>query len=294
MKGNSPNPKGLGPQFLTQGYGHQLVIGWIVLFSLLTSCSWLPLGSRSVIDGAAQKSDPTSNTVPKAQYDQLLKKYQLLLSQPPGSVTTNSSGSSGVVVAKKVIVDKDIFDNQDPSKIIENISKVTGIKKQKQLVETVDIFDIPKGAVAFKKDQRSSEALASRVKIKLGAKEQRQLADTVEKEIAQLRKGINFLKLNRHNDAQKIFKYLQNSSVDQIRVRAKYYTGEILFAQGEYDLSMQVFDDIIKQHAFSGYALKSLGRLITCSEKMKLAAKRAQYHSLLYDFFGSKQTGQEG
>jgi hypothetical protein len=61
----------------------------------------------------------------------------------------------------------------------------------------------------------------------------------------------------------------------------------MLFRQGEFDLSMQVFEEIITKYAFSGVVIKTLGRLIVCSERLKLAKKREQYFSILHDFFES-------
>ena len=61
--------------------------------------------------------------------------------------------------------------------------------------------------------------------------------------------------------------------------------GEILFSQGEYDLSLQIFEEILERHAFSGLVIKTLGRLIVCSEKLKLVGKQEKYYSILHDFF---------
>ena len=72
----------------------------------------------------------------------------------------------------------------------------------------------------------------------------------------------------------------------QIRVHAKFYIGEILFRQQEYDLAMQVFEEILDKDAFSGIVLKTLGRLVTCSKKLKLKKKKDRYYSMLHDFFG--------
>ena len=78
---------------------------------------------------------------------------------------------------------------------------------------------------------------------------------------------------------------LEKSPVKQLMVWSKYLIGEILFKQNEFDLAMQVFEEIINKHAFSGLVIKSLGRLIVCSEKLKLTKKKEQYYSLLHDFF---------
>ena len=50
---------------------------------------------------------------------------------------------------------------------------------------------------------------------------------------------------------------------------------------------MQIFEEIIEKDAFSGTVIKALGRLIVCSEKLKLEKKKERYYSLLHDFFES-------
>ena len=80
---------------------------------------------------------------------------------------------------------------------------------------------------------------------------------------------------------------LKHSSDRQVQVRAKFLVGEILFQQEEYDLAMQVFEEVITKYAFSGVVLQALNRLITCSEKLALPKKKRRYHSILYDFFES-------
>jgi TolA-binding protein len=269
---------------------------FLLFIFISTSCSFLPTGSRPIVDSGSSVGSPGGESVPKAQYEQLLKKYQLLVEQQEGE---QAVANRRPVVAidkgpKQTKIESDIFANEDPSKIIEKISKAAELKK-KRLVETVNLLDAPKGPVDNRKELISpaTPSPLSGVAIKLGAKEKRRRSDLVESQIAQLRKGIQLFSIQRHNDAQKLFKQLQSSPVDQIRVRAKFMEGEILFNQEEYDLSMQIYNDVIKRHAFSGYALKSLQRLITCSEKMKLAGKREQYHSLLYDFFGQVDRGKE-
>jgi TolA-binding protein len=72
----------------------------------------------------------------------------------------------------------------------------------------------------------------------------------------------------------------------QIRVRSKFQIAEILFTQNEFDLASQVFEDIVKNYAFSGLVIDSLKRLVTCSEKLNLNDKAVKYQSMLSDIFG--------
>ena len=82
-----------------------------------------------------------------------------------------------------------------------------------------------------------------------------------------------------------ILKELEGSKEKQIVVRAKMMLGDLLFNQGEYDLSSQVYEEIIGKYAFSGFVIKALGKLVVCSEKLKQPEKQAKYYSLLHDFF---------
>ncbi len=96
---------------------------------------------------------------------------------------------------------------------------------------------------------------------------------------------MNLVGQNKFEDALQLLKSLEGSSNNQVAVRTKFWTGEIFFKQGEYDLSMQVYEEVISQHAFSSIVLKALGRLIVCVEKLKLQKKYDLYYSLLHDFF---------
>jgi len=48
---------------------------------------------------------------------------------------------------------------------------------------------------------------------------------------------------------------------------------------------MQIFEEIITRDAYSGMVVKTLGRLIVCSEKLGLKAKKDKYFSVMHDFF---------
>lgn len=107
----------------------------------------------------------------------------------------------------------------------------------------------------------------------------------VEGQIRSLRQAMRLIDENQFEQATSLLQRLQSSQVRQIAVRAHFYQGEIFFRQGEYDLAMQAFERILRRDAFSGIVIKTLGRLIACSEQLNLDAKREQYHSLLNDFF---------
>ena len=110
--------------------------------------------------------------------------------------------------------------------------------------------------------------------------------DTViEQQIALLREIEKQIEQKQFTEALDQIKQLESSPVRQVVVRAKYLQGEALFHQEEFDLAMQVYEEIITKHAFSGLVLSALRRLIVCSEKLNLEEKRKKYHSILHDFF---------
>lgn len=107
----------------------------------------------------------------------------------------------------------------------------------------------------------------------------------IESQISQLRKAYSFFRQKKFPQALEVLKPLEVASHKQVQVRAKFLIGDILFFQNEFDLSMQVFEEIITRHAFSGVVVEALGRLIVCSEKLQLKQKEEKYYSILHDFF---------
>jgi TolA-binding protein len=232
----------------------------------MTSCSWLS-NRKTLFGDDAQESKASDNTVqavpttvPKAQYDQLLKKYEMLVK--------TQQATSTVTPRQKP------FAGKDPSDIV---SALNNAKARPELVETVDVF----GEKGIAKNSLSNPA---QLPIVAGAK----VSDSeVEGQIVKLKKASILIDQNKLDAALTLLKELENSPVRQIRVRSKFYLGELLFIQGEYDLAMQVYEEIVQKDAFSGIVIKTLGRLIVCSEKLKLKKKQQKYYSILHDFFES-------
>jgi predicted negative regulator of RcsB-dependent stress response len=107
----------------------------------------------------------------------------------------------------------------------------------------------------------------------------------IENQLVEIRRSLVLIGQNKIDAAMAKLKVLEQSSVPQIKVRSKFLVAELLFRQAEYDLSMQIYEEILTKHAFSGVVLKTLGRLVVCCEKLKLNKKKAQYYSILHDFF---------
>ena len=127
------------------------------------------------------------------------------------------------------------------------------------LAETVDVFSPP------------------------GPREQGKMA--IQDELDIYEKARAFFREKQYDKASLELKKIEKSTIRQIRVHARFLSGEIMFESGEYDLAMQIYEDILKNNAFSGLVVKSLQRLVVCSEKLKLKEKRERYHSLLNNTF---------
>lgn len=231
---------------------------YLSLATSLVSCSWVS-NKRSLFGDDEDASVEEQNsaklqTVPKAQYDQLQGKYNAL-------VAKMKKNPSAVTSQHQV----------PPEELVEELNKA---KSSNDLVETVDVFG---------KDGQVNKGFDTRVPVIAANVTPRE----IEEQIIKLERATALLNQNRFDQSLTILKELESSDVRQIRVRAKFQIGEMLFMQGEYDLSMQVFEEIIHKDAFSGLVLKTLGRLIVCSEKLKLSKKQQKYYSILHDFFES-------
>ncbi|MEI8347443.1 MAG: hypothetical protein WCG27_08245 [Pseudomonadota bacterium] len=240
------------------GIGHVrifFIIPVILLVSFLSGCSYL--SKRQGISDSTDKNE----TVAKAQYDDLLRKYQNLVRE---------RSSVGAPAVSEAAAEK------PPGDIVADLAK---INKNADLVETVDAFG-KDGLVSGNKQTSIAKEKEEETKF-----EQPEGDEAIENQIVSIRKAIPLVSENKFDTALGILKPLEKSSIKQVRVWSKYLIGEILFKQGEFDLAMQVFEEIITKNAFSGLVIKSLGHLIVCSEKLKLNKKREQYFSLLHDFF---------
>ncbi len=229
-------------------------ISIIVLILLFSSCSMLTGDRKKIGDGNEQIS--------KKDYNDLLMKYNKLKS------SNNSNSEEKIEV--KAYLETDTNSNN--------------------LIETVDIFENEgKAKKSIKEKDKMivvSNDLLNNISIDKSINVLIDDDAMIENQIVNLRKADRLVKSGDYNLAMKHLKELELSTVRQINVRAKFLIGELLYRQNNYDLSMQIFEEIIKQDAFSGIILKALDRLIVCSSKLNLEQKRKQYNSILHDFFG--------
>ena len=252
-----------------------------------TSCSSLWLHRGQTVDSVQQNGTNNSQPqaiVPKEQYDELARKYQELLNQ-----TKNQMAKADVPVV--AAADKAVeplakaVEQQtkpevatataiDPSELVNHIDKAI---PDAAPVEGVDALK-PEAKVA------ATAANGPAIPTSMGV-EHVNNTDDIDDQIAKLREVQELVKVNKFEAALVILKELENSKEKQIVVRAKVMLGDLLFNQGEFDLASQVYEEIVKKYAFSGFVLKALGKLVACSEKLKQPEKQAKYYSLLHDFF---------
>ncbi len=240
-----------------------------IILLLASGCSWVT-SKRSLFgeeDENVVQSSSTDNVVPKAQYDQLLTRYNSLLEQtknlpPAGEGAAPSEGSD----------------------LVGQLSQVKSTPTNPELAETVDVF----AKIGNDTVVDTNSAVPSMVSAgAAGAVAPDYKNVDVEGQIATLRQAETLVYSNRNDEALKLIKKIENSPVRQVAVRARFLLGELMFNQGEFDLSMQVYERILSHDAFSGVVIKTLGRLIVCSEKLGLNAKKDKYYSMLHDFFGA-------
>lgn len=106
----------------------------------------------------------------------------------------------------------------------------------------------------------------------------------LESELALYRRAVT-LKANNPGEATKLFQQLESNGSPSVKVRARFQIGEMLYSKQQYDLALQVFEDIITREAHSGVVLDALKLAAASSEKLGLTPKRDQYTSMLRDVF---------
>ena len=95
------------------------------------------------------------------------------------------------------------------------------------------------------------------------------------------------IKDTNSSEATKIFQQLESSGHPTVKAKAKLEIGKILMDKTQYDLALQIFEDIIQKYSYSGAVLDALKYAKVCSEKLGLQNKKEQYSSMLSDVFES-------
>ena len=115
-------------------------------------------------------------------------------------------------------------------------------------------------------------------------KKQAYSSDQVRKELKRLAQLKRKMDQKKFGDALLLVKELEGSHVEQVRAQTRFYFAEILFMQEEYDLAMQIYEEIMIKMDFSIYAKESLEKLVLCTSKLNRDSKNTYYQSLLKKF----------
>lgn len=232
---------------------------------MVHSCSWLDRQTNKLL-GRRSKRKPVQSSVSKAQYDELLRKYERLKNKYEGKgdqkVVSNDNVSSNLL--------NDLETTSSPAQ------KTTAKNNN---IETVDVF--ADSGLTSKKPKINVDPSPKAVMVSKNYS-----FEETNKEVTEYQQGVAYLAKGKNDLALRIFQKLEKSGLIQIRVRARLQIGHLLYKQKEYDLAMQVYEDIIDNYSFSGVVLQALDKLVSCSEKLNLSAKRDKYNSVLKDIFG--------
>lgn len=217
-----------------------------------------------------------NESVPKAQYDELLARYQDL---------EKKNKEEKALVAAETPADPNTV-SESTKKLISDLAQNPESSEAKNtLLETVDVFD-PKssaGTASTPVAPNLSKAIDT-----IPLENSSGQSSNLEADISDLKKASALAGQGKFDDAIKSLQIIsKKSSNRQIQVRSKFLTAEILNNQGEFDLALQVYEDIINNYAFSGLVIKSLQRAVGCCDKLKLSERKSRYESLLMDFFNS-------
>lgn len=221
--------------------------------SLIPFASLLILSSCSGLsrsDGALDESSSNSKTVSRTQYDQLLLKYEELSKKYEQLKEKPASSGEGLV---------DELQNGQSENFAQTVTNSEA--------ETVNLFP---------ENQKPQDAVAIKV------------PEDVNSQLSLFRRGLA-LKSSNQSEATKIFQQLETHGIAPVKVRAKYQIGSMLLEKGQYDLALQVFEDIINKHSESGVVLDALQGAVVASDKLGVLNKKEQYSSMLNDVFGSGQ-----
>ncbi len=221
----------------------------IFILPILVSCS-------------SFKTRGSNKTVSKQKYDLLLKRYTKLQKQ------------AGI---------SDVGNLKDELKGIRsedrNLKRKYQLSHGMEMAESVDVFKNNNNSTSNKSDSNVIKAAIENSYQGTGDKKD------IDEKIKLIKKIKDHIAKGDYIKAQELAKSISNHPIKQISIRAYYLQAEALFMQGEFALAMQFYEDIIGRFAFSGLVLKSLNRLIICSEKLKLTQKKKKYYSMLNDLF---------
>jgi len=229
------------------------LLAFASLLFLNSSCSWYKDLERSLV-ADDEKKQQRSRHVSREQYDQLLVKYEEL-SKKYEQVKENPNAGKPSLVDDLQKTQGENFANTtkpNPNGETETVNVFTG--EQKADAQSVSNSEIPQ---------------------------------ELEGQLSLYRRGLA-IKASNPGEATKIFQQLESSTTPPVRVRSKLQVGELLLSQQQYDLALQVFEDIISKDANSGAVIDALRYAVVCSEKLGIQNKKDQYSTMLNDVFETR------
>ncbi len=229
----------------------------LLLSLLLSSCSWLERMERNLVgdEGNVHAAKSKKQSVPKAQYDELLSRYEDLNKQYQALKDGRASDPMITEIKEAPMISNQGVDNAPR---VETVDAFTGEKESSPAAVPSDAPALP-----------SSTSLD---------------ANDVESQLNKYRQA-KAIRGTQASEAMKIYQDLAASAIPAIKVRSQLQMGEILMQQGEFDLALQAFEGVITKMAHSGVVLEALRNAVVCSEKLGLMQKKDQYLSLLRDVF---------
>ena len=228
----------------------------IHLSLLFISCSQIEKFKKSFKKDSQEENSPQHQMVSQVQYEQLLAKYEEL----ENNYLKLKNNSSVHESLNKNINSKDAQQSSNHF-----------LSKNSSSLETVDVFQDDLFNPEDKSQKNSSILIPPQIKL----------------QIQIFRRAVSLLK-DDQEEAIKIFQQLELKAIHPIKVRAKYELAQIFETKGQYDLALQIYEDIIHEHASSGVVLWALEGAVKLSEKLGIMNKRDLYGSMLKDIFEEK------
>ncbi|MBY0516609.1 MAG: hypothetical protein K2P81_06870 [Bacteriovoracaceae bacterium] len=202
-------------------------------------------------EGNVHAAKAKKQSVPKAQYDELLSRYEDLNKQYQALKEGRASDPMVTEIKEAPMISNQGVDNAPR-------------------VETVDAFTGEKSSASVSEPIQPSTTSMD--------------ANDVESQLNKYRQAMA-IRGTQASEAMKIYQDLAANAIPAIKVRSQLHMGEILMQQGEFDLALQAFEGVITKMAHSGVVLEALRNAVVCSEKLGLSQKKDQYLSLLRDVF---------
>ena len=109
--------------------------------------------------------------------------------------------------------------------------------------------------------------------------------ENFQKNMSNYEEGLKNFDEKKYLAARKLFEQTSTSSFSQIKVRSRFYLGRTFMMEDQYDLALQMFDEVITSHAYSSYVFEALRFGAECAKKLKQETKYQEYVSLLQDVF---------